>query len=274
MILSIEGEEACGKTTLAYTAPGKIVGFQFDLGSERALFGTQYEELFKGKEIQTIPYSPSPDPKGAWSKHDITVYELPSPIQLEGIRVFGAEELWLYFIKLFAKALTDPTVDSIAVDTMTIARKVRADAHLQSLQEKAFNRDGTRKPGVHLREQLQQIEYGHPNGSIRDLYTAGAGSRKNMAAVHHLTDEYRPSTDGKGEVTSVLTGKRILEGLAQTYRFVDIAVRCSKNGKKGITAQFQKCGYNLALEGTSIDSPTWDKLVGVIKMSTGDRMPR
>ncbi len=273
MILSIEGEEATGKTTLAYTLPSPVVGFQFDLGSERALYGTQFDELFKDKKIQTVSYVPAELPKPGWKGHDITVYELPSPIQLEGVRISGAQELWLYFIRLFAQALTDTSVKGIVVDTMTLARRIRADAYLQTLQDKAFDKAGKRIQGVSLREQLLQIEYGHANSSIRDMYTAGAGQRKNMAVVHHLTDERTPNSSGE----MVITGKRILEGLAQTYRFVDVAVRCIKNGTQGkgkITAQLVKCGYNLDLEGTKVNDPTWDKLVSLIRMSTGDRMPR
>ncbi|KKK87943.1 hypothetical protein LCGC14_2748140, partial [marine sediment metagenome] len=47
MLLSIEGDEATGKTTLAYSAPLPIVGFAYDMGIERAIKGGKYEELFK-----------------------------------------------------------------------------------------------------------------------------------------------------------------------------------------------------------------------------------
>ena len=43
MLLSIEGDEACGKTTLAYSAPLPIVGFAYDMGIERAIKGGKYE---------------------------------------------------------------------------------------------------------------------------------------------------------------------------------------------------------------------------------------
>ena len=36
-MLSIEGDEATGKTTLAYSAPLPIVGFAYDMGIERAI---------------------------------------------------------------------------------------------------------------------------------------------------------------------------------------------------------------------------------------------
>ncbi|KKL26304.1 hypothetical protein LCGC14_2396680, partial [marine sediment metagenome] len=52
MLLSIEGDEACGKTTLAYSAPLPIVGFAYDMGIERAIKGGKYEELFKDLSIE------------------------------------------------------------------------------------------------------------------------------------------------------------------------------------------------------------------------------
>ena len=42
-ILSVTGEAKSGKTTFAYTAPRKIVGFSFDIGAERALYGIKYD---------------------------------------------------------------------------------------------------------------------------------------------------------------------------------------------------------------------------------------
>ncbi|KKL24352.1 hypothetical protein LCGC14_2416150, partial [marine sediment metagenome] len=61
MLLSIEGDEATGKTTLAYSAPLPIVGFAYDMGIERAIKGGKYEELFKGLDIEIVPYTPIED---------------------------------------------------------------------------------------------------------------------------------------------------------------------------------------------------------------------
>lgn len=272
MLLSIQGEEASGKTTLAYTAPPPVVGFQFDLGHERALYGAKYPELFADKKVLVVPYEQTDNPKPQWQGNDITIYELPSPVQLLGIHIQGCSEAWAYFIQLVAKALTDDYVASIVVDTMTVARRIRADAHLQDLQAKAFDDKGSRKPSVELREQLLQIEWGRPNDSIRDLYTATGGAHKNLAATHHLTDERADKVDDKGKVTQVLTGKRILEGLSQTHRFVDMAVLTRKNGNHQIEAKVLKCGYVLDLEGMEISNPTWEGLVSTVKMRVGDRL--
>ncbi len=260
MLLSIEGEEGCGKTTLAYTAPTKVVGFAFDMGVTRALFGAKHKELFGEKSIKIIPWEGDKLPETKWDE-DITIYELPQPVQLDSIRILGAMELWDCFIQLYVQALKDDSVRTIVVDTMTIARRVKADAYLQGLQANT-------KPGAAPRERLLQIEWGNTNDAIRSMYTAVAGVKKNMVAVHHLTDERKETLDKQGQVIQVLTGNRILEGLSQTYRFVDVAIRNSKKGAK-VSSEFRKCGYNLSLEGLPIENATWPRILDSILNSLG-----
>lgn len=262
MLLSLEGEEAVGKTTLACTAPLKVVSFSFDMGAQRALFGAK-AELFEGLKIAMVPYKATSG-KVLCEDCDIVVYELPRPIQVDNIRVKGCVDLWAYFLKLFVEAMQEPTVRSIVVDTMTVARRVRVDAHLESLQDAA-------KPNEKMRERLLQIEYGTPNDAIRDLWNLGQSVGKNLIGVHHLTDEYADHINSKGDREQVITGNRVLEGLKGTYRFVDISMRMEKKDK-GIVAKLNKCGYNLALEGTALPNPTWDSVVDLISMSLGGRL--
>ncbi len=289
MLLSIEGDEATGKTTLAYSAETPIVGFAFDMGIERAIKGGKYDELFAGLSIKIIPYDRQlfkgepPIASTFWEDQDITIFELPSPIQLDSMRLQGNTDLWLYSINLMAAAFSDPAIATIVVDTMTIARRAKASSHLEVLQNSAYLADGSPAPDgkggfLKPREQLIQIEYGKVNDAIRDIYTTGAGvkqadgSPKNLIATHHLTDERAPGPrDEQGRETQVLTGKKILEGLAQTHRFVDIAMRMSKENKQ-IEGELRKCGYSLAMEGLTLANPTWDSIANAVSMGTGDRI--
>ena len=267
MLISLEGEEATGKTTFAYTAPLKVVGFSFDMGAQRALFGAK-ADLFEGLTIGIIPYVEPPKPGSAalaqWKDYDITVYEMPRPVQLDAIKVRGARALWAYFIQLFVEAMQDPTVHSVALDTATIARRVRVDAHLEALQDAAGPKDK-------MRERLLQIEYGTPNDAIRDLYNLAQGTKKNLIATHHLTNEYKDHINSKGDREQVITGNRVLEGLAGTYRFVDVALLMEGKGK-GVKATMLKCGYNLGQKGMPLDNPTWNSLANLISMGLGDRL--
>jgi len=287
MLLSIEGDEATGKTTLAYSAPLPIVGFAYDMGIERAIKGGKYEELFKDLDIRVLPYKKGvtylENDTPPWEGPDITIFELPSPIQLDAMRLVGNTALWLYSINLMAAAFSDPVISTIVVDTMTIARRAKASSHLETLQNTAYLANGSPAPdgqgGFRVpREQLIQIEYGKVNDAIRDIYTTGAGVKqsdgrpKNLIATHHLTDERVPGpVDERGRETQVLTGNKILEGLAQTHRFVDIAILTTKENKE-IKGRLEKCGYSLGMEGMILNNPTWDRIANAVSIGTGERI--
>jgi hypothetical protein len=263
MIISVEAEEGTGKTTFAYTAPPKIVGFQFDLGHERALYGGMYDKLFSGSDILIVPYKEGKSKAEAlWKDHDITIYELPTPVQLNTARVHGCRELWQYCIKLVNLALDDETVRTLVFDTMTLARRTAVSAHLQRLQEDALDTNGKLRPGKTFRLQLIQIEYGAPNSDIRGIYSAVKGKKKNMVALHHLADEYKGDT---------VTGRKVLDGLSDTYDFVDISTRFSKNSGH-IKAVTKKVGYDLSLEGKEIANPTWDAVVSLVNCKLHGRI--
>ena len=195
MLLSIEGEEKTGKTTLAYTAPLPIVGFSFDLGSNRAINGIKYGDYFKELKIQIVKNGDEVEPG-----NDITIYELPQPIQLVSDRILGCIELWDKFIGLLGAALTSSPARTVVIDTMTLTRRLKCEAYLQELQVKG------------VRKQLTQIEYGHPNDAIRNIYNVFQSVGKNLVAVHHETDEYKDIINSAGNKESVTTGNKVLEG--------------------------------------------------------------
>ena len=190
-------------------------------------------------------------------------------MQLLGIRIVGFAALWDYFIQLVVAALTDPEVRTIGVDTMTLARRVRADAFLESLQEKA-EKDIAAGLKKEMRERLTQFEWAVPDGDIRNIYATCEGLKKNLVAVHHLTDERTDGIDKDGRIVQgVLTGKRILEGTKNTDRLVDVGLRFTVKDKQPL-ATFVTCGSNLMLEGVSLVSPTWDTVMQVIEDSLGN----
>jgi hypothetical protein len=263
MLISVEGNEATGKTTFAYTAPLPIVGFSFDMGADRAIYGAQFPKWFKDKKVEIVNWDKGTKPKPHdWSKNDITIFELPQPIQMDPERLVGLNDLWGYFVFHCSRALDDTTVNTVVVDTMTLARRIKADAYLEELQ---MNSKG--QP----RKQLIQIEWGHPNDSIRNLFTAAQNLRKNFIAVHHLTDERKDMVGSDGKINQgVPTGKRIVEGHSP-YRYVDMSLRFEvKDGE--VEATISKSGYNLSLSGTKITDPNWDGLMNMVEMSIGDRI--
>jgi hypothetical protein len=280
--VSVQGENLSGKSTFLLTAPTPLVAFAFDLGYQRALYGGK-RGLFKDLKIQVIEYDQHKlDPKAEWTGYDITIYKLPNPIQMDSIEVRGKRELYAYFNTRVGLASADPDVLTCSVDTMSAARRVRADAHLQSLQEKATRERTT------MRERLTQIEYGGPNDAIRDIYNNFEALEKNLVTSHHLQDEredrMRETRDGRQEMVSVNTGRRILEGLSKTHDLVDVAMEFKGVPSGGIggdrefhvMAKFLKCGLVPELKDTEMVDPTWDSLMSWIELKSGlaVEMPR
>lgn len=252
MIISVEGHEKTGKSTFALTAPLPIVGFSLDMGSERALYGSLYPKFFEGLKIDLVKYEKGV--KATETTADITIYELPSPMQLNIEKLQGYIEQWDYFLDRYVLAMTSKRVSTVVIDTMTLMRKHKINAYLQELQ-------GQGK----ARKQLQQIEYGHPDGAIRDLFAFAKSVNKNLIATHHLRDHYSPGVSRDGVITTVADGTFELDGVRDTARFADIVVRMVKE-KGGITGNLVTCGPNLSFEGNNIPNVTWDKLVDIIEL--------
>jgi len=191
---------------------------------------------------------------------DIVIHRLPRRIQI-GDTFVGIKEQWESILSLVASVATDINVNSIVIDTGTLARKLAIDAHMQARQKS----DPSRK-------QLLQIEYGVPNQEIANIYSALKAIGKNLVVTHHLTDEYATQLNRDGRPESMPTGKLVAEGYNKTPQMMDVIIRTStSNGQ--VQATYTKCGYNLSLLGMPTPSnPTWDSIVGQIGDSLGGRI--
>lgn len=275
MIINVEGEEKTGKSTFAYTAPLPMVVFSFDMGHDRAIYGKLYPEFFEGLDIAVYPYQ---QPEVTWNQgkasakvvhesfegHDITVYEVPKPMQMDPNKVEGFMAQWAYFLTIYVKAMQDPLINTVVIDTATLLYKNKVDAYLEELNAKGS-----------ARKQLLQIEYGHPNGEIRSVYDLAAASKKNLVTVHHLRDHYvsRPGRDGV--IESVADGTLETDGMKETARKVDIELRIEKNKDGRLIGRMPTCGPNLAMENNPIPNPTWDTLMDMVELGWhGPKFPR
>lgn len=256
MLLSLEGSESTGKSTLAYTAPLPIISFSLDLGHSRALYGTQFEKHFQNLSIEVVEYKKGVEAPRIEGK-DILVYELPSPIQLDPDRLVGYMELWAYFIPVYVEAIQKKG-GTIIIDTMTLLTRYKREAYLQELQEKSTGRP---------RKQLMQLEYGHPDSAIRSLYTFAQSTKHNLVVVHHLRDHYVSQVGRDGAVESVPDGTEEIDGIRDTFRYVDVALRNEKDKKGNLQSLFMKCGPNLAFEGTRVPNLTWNGLVDMLSLN-------
>lgn len=256
MIVSLEGHEKTGKSAWAYTAPLPIVSFSLDMGHERAIYGTLFPKFFEGLTINIVPYVKGMKLKDELqSPADITIYELPSPMQLDADKLAGYMEQWDYFLDRYVEHMTNKVTKTIVIDTMTLMRKHKVNAYLQELQ-------GQGK----ARKQLQQIEYGHPDGAIRDLYTFAKSAGKNLIATHHLRDHYAPGMSRDGVITTVADGTFEIDGVKDTARFADVVLRMEKDKTGKLETLLVTCGPNLQFEGNKYPNNTWDKLVDIIEL--------
>lgn len=270
MIVSIEGQAGTCKSGFAYTSPLPIVAFSPDMGHDRAIYGSLFPEFFQGLDIKRVTYvAPTMTAQGKFSEvkyepysgHDITIYEMPVPMQMDPDKLTGFMEQWMYFIKIFSAAVTDPAVSTILLDTATLLRKLKINAYLQELQ-------GQGK----ARKQLQQIEYGHPDGEIRTLYTMANGLRKNMVAIHHVRDHYSKQMTVDGKIETSPDGTFEIDGVKDTEKMVDILMR-TEAGKNTVMGSLVKAP--LTLIGSQIPLPTWDRLINVLSSSWyGEPYPR
>jgi len=275
VIINVEGEEKSGKSSFAYTAPLPLVVFSTDLGHQRAIYGKLYPEFFQGLKIQEVKYK---KPQIEWvngqarakvewepfTGNDITVYEMPIPMQIDLNKVEGFMAQWSYMLTIYLAAMQDELVQSVAMDTMTLVYKNKCEAYLEELN--------TRGGGA--RKQLLQVEYGHPNEGIRSLYDLARASGKNLVAVHHLRDHYVSRPKASGEIESVADGTLETDGMRETNKKVDIVLRIEKKDGK-LWGKMPTCGPNLAMENTPILSPTWDSLMDMVEMGWhGPKFPR
>jgi len=256
--------------------------FATDAGAVRALYGSKHE-WFSDRDIEIVKY-PMPESELAglskrWkrSPNALTVHLIPQPLQT-GVALQGVQRLWNSFNTMWNMAKDDPEIPTVAVDTMTIARRIAADCHLEYMQ-------ATKAPNEPMRQNLIQVEWGKPGDMIRTMYTQAAnqsesfmssGVQKHFIFTHHLTEVRVNSVDSRGNPTSTVqmrNGKPLLEmeGLHNTDRFMDVCLRVEQvemdhpGGKdKGkilaIQGEFIKCGYNLSLKGTKVLMGTWDDL--------------
>jgi hypothetical protein len=223
------------------------------MGHERALYGSLYPKYFDGLKIEVVEY----DRNKKWTgpEADITIFELPSPLQLDEDKLIGYIEQWNYFLDRYVTAFTSKDVRTVGVDTMTLMRKVKINAYLQELQ-------GAGK----ARKQLTQIEYGHPDGEIRDLFVFAKTSGKNLVATHHLREHYAPGMSRDGAITTVPDGTYEIDGVRDTAKYADVIVRMEKEKDGKIWGKLTTCGVNLSYEGQSIPNMSWDSLVNMIEV--------
>lgn len=257
LVIGIQGDEKTGKTTFALTAPDPTWYFEFDIkGLDRAVW------RFKSKQIKHTSY---PQPQ----QFLVTKNSLKEPQRLMGIK-----EIWYKYLQDYLKFLEDETYQTGVIDTATTLWSICHDTYLQEKQEVQIAKGEKGK----LRESLSEVEYGEPNNRFRALINAAHNANKNLVLVHYETDVYEQRLLD-GVVKSFRTGKRRAEGFKYTPKLADMMVKTERvlvPAIKGSTASWKmraiviEPGMALVPPAFELPEPTWDSLVGIIKMVRGE----
>jgi hypothetical protein len=272
-IVSLVGEEKTGKTSLAMTAPKPIFHMDFDVGGFNRASWRFQEELRSGQIISTSYHAPQQaDP--------VSVTALKSAIKMRqnsaGIRpsrtgaLVGLTELWYdRFLTDYIKALEDPQIRTIVLDSFTMVWSLCHGSLLQEKQQR-------QKQGDQLREQLLQIEYGQANERMRSIVFAARETNKNLIVVHHTDDKYGQQLNDRGQVESIIVGKthggwKHIRPLVDLEIWTEISqVRGTVPAKRVPTARIELSGLHMDAVGLRFEDPNWDNIFQMIKVLRGE----
>lgn len=283
LIISLDAEPKSYKTSTILSAPLPLAMLCYDLGYERAIYGIHGPELLKDTDFDPdkhiVKFAPgiresdirtlvTAKVNAAMRSSGVTIFECPLPPQERLGEVKGMKEVFDYSRIVAGTLMSIPELSSIGIDTATLMRSFGADAHLQQAQENA------RKYGS-TREQLTRIEYGRVNDDVRDFYNSAKATGKNYLVVHHMVDEFVKTVGADGQIIEKESGRRVPHGVVDRDRYIDIAVELSNKGTPKApkpVAKFTLCGYNETLIGDEVANPTWNRIVGHVEVTLGDRI--
>ena len=194
--ISYYGAEATGKTTLGFSAirafpDGIEVHFDFDLGRERAIwrFPQSLADRIKSVRFPEVP---------TWTLGSGAI-----------------SKQWASFEYYYEKALNDPQVRVLFIDTATQMHRLNADEYLENYVKR-------NKPNRH---QLVQIEYRFPNNRTRAKIMAAREAEKLLIMSHYerpvYVEQFVSQPDGSIKKESVDTGKKEHAGYGDIAYAVD-----------------------------------------------------
>jgi len=268
-VISLQGDEKTGKTSFGLTCPTPMVYMEFDIGGyDRAIPRFRSIE----KQITRIQF---PQPQQAMLTRVGGTLKVT-----EAKRLVGVKELWYKFLESFISALDNKQCKTIVMDTATSLRQICNRSYLQEVQESQIMKaGGYNKFNGKLRERLQQIEYVEPNGRYRAILSAARNYNKDLILIHYERDQYQDRVVGD-EVKSVVTGKKELDGFAETPKLADLMLRMdvvmvpvanSKPVRKMPTPQATIIS-RVPMEsfGYVLNEPTYDCLIQTIELLSGE----
>ena len=141
----------------------------------------------------------------------------------------------------YNKALEDPAIKTIVIDSASLLRQISSLSHLAEVRRHEPNR-----------KSLTPFEYVIPNAELREFILQAPLHNKILVLIHHVRAKF--------EEPSILEA----DGFGETGDLVDVELWMTKgkNDKgevkpKGI---IKNCGVCMRAEGMDIPEPSFTKL--------------
>ncbi len=237
IIMSVEGQEGCGKSHFALTAPGPIGYIDFDVGSEGVV--EKFKKGLKGCPKREIYLSKFRIPITGKAAKKASA-EVKQKFTSEAAK--QAEPIWDKVVNDYVLAL-DGRFKTLIVDTGTEMHEMIRLARLGKLTE------------------VMPENYGPVNAEFRDLVRLAYDSDANVIFLHKMKEEW---VKRKGSNRSDPTGNYIRQGFnGMGYLMqVNLQMLWDKDWRKhydtydeAFTIEVTKCRHNAELRGEVIEAP-------------------
>ena len=196
LIVSVEGIQKVGKTTLALTSAmlGPVAILDYDFGLQDMAVSAR--EVFPDIDLSRVWHLPLGAPTSMLLAQDVTQEEY--------------KEAWKKATGAYYSALADPRIVTIVIDTGTEFWEACRLSH--------FNK---------LEKVWPMTSYAAPNGEMRKILRDAVESTKNLILIHRYKDEY---------VNDNRTGNQVFAGFKEIPGLVQMVVKLWKSkGQYGLT---------------------------------------
>ena len=263
MVIAIWGPEGAWKTTFGLTFPKPLHHIETDVGGYgRASWRIDEEGITTESYYPPFPFVETPG-KAA----EVTV-RFPK-------KLIGYKELWQRIFIDYVRAMRDPKLKTVVIDSSTELWTIDHRSYLQELQEAQL---AAGKKDHEIRENLIPVEYADPNARMRQFINAAKSYRKNLVLIHYPKDVY--ITVQKGERTeSVTSGEITIDGFKDTKKLVDVVVwmdfvKKPKGGEAAVEAKIMgKCalsGMGTNALGMALPEPSYQGIIDLRNMLMGE----
>lgn len=239
LIVSIEGEDKTGKSSLALSAEvdGSVLYLEQDIGGFERAAPRFRTEINEGR---------------------ILCMQFPPPVQRKALGLdnslllHGVKETWEGMIQSYLDVIDRRLPFKTVVLEGGMLWSVCHRGYLQELQENVSDK---------TRARLIEIMYTEPNARMEALLSLARPAGINLILTHKLDDEYVETgqLDDRGKPVKSRSGKQIAKGWKHLDQWVDMAIRMERETFKdiqGVSHTVPKA--TIRLSGLAMELTGWE----------------